>query len=145
LAQQELRRSDALKTIQLFHGSEVAFWPNAATHFAGVVQAIPDLPEPRSSLRARPTASAASFTSAGSRPKLGIGDYEAIFIPWFWSPSTARPVPDGFSWTMRNRNTPKPTAWTLEQMAWRRNKMAELKDPLLFSRSTRRLRPKRSR
>jgi hypothetical protein len=32
------------QTIQLFHGSEVAFWPNAATHFAGVVQAVPDLP-----------------------------------------------------------------------------------------------------
>jgi len=32
------------KTIQLFHGSEVAFWPNAASHFAGVVQAVPDLP-----------------------------------------------------------------------------------------------------
>ena len=30
------------KTIQLFHGSEVAFWPNAATHFAGIMQAIPD-------------------------------------------------------------------------------------------------------
>jgi hypothetical protein len=32
------------QTVQLFHGSEVAFWPNAPTHFAGVVQAIPDLP-----------------------------------------------------------------------------------------------------
>jgi predicted dehydrogenase len=32
------------QTVQLFHGSEVAFWPNAKTHFAGVVQAIPDLP-----------------------------------------------------------------------------------------------------
>ena len=29
-------------TIQLFHGSEVAFWPNASTHAVGVMQAIPD-------------------------------------------------------------------------------------------------------
>jgi hypothetical protein len=29
----------------LFHGSEVAFWPNPASHFAGVVQAVPDEPE----------------------------------------------------------------------------------------------------
>ncbi len=36
------------QTVQLFHGSEVAFWPNAKTHFAGVVQAIPDLPMVRS-------------------------------------------------------------------------------------------------
>ena len=29
-------------TIQLFHGSEVAFWPNAESHAAGVLQAVPD-------------------------------------------------------------------------------------------------------
>ncbi len=29
-------------TIQLFHGSEVAFWPHAETHAAGVLQAVPD-------------------------------------------------------------------------------------------------------
>src|SRR5690349_15347235 len=29
-------------TIQLFHGSEVAFWPHAETHAAGILQAIPD-------------------------------------------------------------------------------------------------------
>ena len=34
-------------TIQLFHGSEVAFWPHAATHAAGVLQAVPDLPASR--------------------------------------------------------------------------------------------------
>jgi hypothetical protein len=54
------------QTIQLFHGSEVAFWPNAATHFAGVVQAIPDLPGNR-----RPTASEANTTSGGSKPRPG--------------------------------------------------------------------------
>lgn len=31
-------------TIQLFHGSEVAFWPHAETHAAGVLQAVPDAP-----------------------------------------------------------------------------------------------------
>src|SRR5215813_8412268 len=29
-------------TIQLFHGSEVGFWPHADTHAAGVLQAVPD-------------------------------------------------------------------------------------------------------
>ncbi len=32
-------RSD---TIQYFHGSEVAFWPNAEDHMAGVLQAVPN-------------------------------------------------------------------------------------------------------
>jgi len=29
-------------TVQLFHGSEVGFWPNAQQHAAGILQAIPD-------------------------------------------------------------------------------------------------------
>jgi hypothetical protein len=29
-------------TVQLFHGSEVAFWKNAETHAAGVLQAVPN-------------------------------------------------------------------------------------------------------
>src|ERR1700704_4495318 len=32
-------------TVQLFHGSEVAFWPNADSHAAGVLQAVPDMPD----------------------------------------------------------------------------------------------------
>src|SRR3546814_17873500 len=30
-------------TVQYFHGSEVAFWPFAADHAAGVIQAVPDI------------------------------------------------------------------------------------------------------
>src|SRR5215813_11001499 len=31
-------------TLQLFHGSEVAFWPFAETHLAGILQAVADRP-----------------------------------------------------------------------------------------------------
>lgn len=31
-------------TIQLFHGSEVAYWPNAEQHAAGILQAVPSEP-----------------------------------------------------------------------------------------------------
>ena len=31
-------------TIQFFHGSEVAFWPHAETHAAGILQAVPEAP-----------------------------------------------------------------------------------------------------
>ena len=34
-------------TVQLFHGSEVAFWPFAQSHAAGVLQAVPDQAAPR--------------------------------------------------------------------------------------------------
>ncbi len=31
------------ETIQLFHGSEVAYWAHATTHISGILQAVPDM------------------------------------------------------------------------------------------------------
>ena len=120
------------QTIQLFHGSEVAFWPNAATHFAGVVQAIPDLAGTEVILESTANGVGGEFHERWQQAEAGIGDYEAIFIPWFWSSEYARPVPDGFVLDEEERAYRDAYDLTLEQMAWRRNKIAELKDPLLF-------------
>jgi hypothetical protein len=120
------------QTIQLFHGSEVAFWPNAATHFAGVVQAIPDLPGTEVVLESTANGVGGEFHERWQQAEAGIGDYEAIFIPWFWSPEYARPVPPGFTLADDEEKYRAAYGLTLEQMAWRRNKVAELKDPLLF-------------
>lgn len=120
------------QTIQLFHGSEVAFWPNAGTHFAGVVQAIPDLPGTEIVLESTANGVGGEFHERWQQAEAGIGDYEAIFIPWFWSPEYSRPVPAGFSLDDEEQAYADAHKLTLEQMAWRRNKIAELKDPLLF-------------
>lgn len=120
------------QTIQLFHGSEVAFWPNASTHFAGVVQAIPDLPGTEVVLESTANGVGGEFHERWQQAEAGIGDYEAIFIPWFWSDEYARPVPDGFTLDDEETEYANAHGLSLEQMAWRRNKIAELKDPLLF-------------
>jgi hypothetical protein len=120
------------QTIQLFHGSEVAFWPNAPTHFAGVVQAIPDLPGTEVVLESTANGVGGEFHERWQQAEAGIGDYEAIFIPWFWSPEYARKVPPGFVLSDSEETYRAAYGLTLEQMAWRRNKVAELKDPLLF-------------
>ena len=120
------------QTVQLFHGSEVAFWPNAATHFAGVVQAIPDLPGTEVILESTANGVGGEFHERWQQAEAGIGDYEAIFIPWFWSPEYARPVPEGFALDEDESAYQSAHGLTLGQMVWRRNKIAELKDPLLF-------------
>lgn len=120
------------QTVQMFHGSEVAFWPNAATHFAGVVQAIPDLPGTEIVLESTANGVGGEFHERWQQAEAGIGDYEAIFIPWFWSPEYSRPVPQGFVLDDEEQAYLDVHKLTLEQMAWRRNKVAELKDPLLF-------------
>lgn len=120
------------QTIQLFHGSEVAFWPNAPTHFAGVVQAVPDLPGTEVILESTANGVGGEFHERWQNAEAGIGDYIAIFVPWFWQEEYRRAVPEGFELDDEEREYMAAHALDLEQMAWRRNKIAELKDPLLF-------------
>lgn len=120
------------QTVQLFHGSEVAFWPNAPTHFAGVVQAIPDLPETEIILESTANGVGGEFHERWQQAEAGIGDYIAIFIPWFWQPEYSRAVPDGFSLDDEEQEYMTAYGLTMGQMVWRRAKIAELKDPALF-------------
>lgn len=120
------------QTIQFFHGSEVAFWPNTATHFAGVVQAVPDLPGTEIVLESTANGVGGEFHERWQQAEAEIGDYIAVFIPWFWQEEYRRAVPDGFELDDEERKYMEAHGLDLEQMAWRRNKIAELKDPLLF-------------
>ena len=120
------------QTIQFMHGSEVAFWPNAATHFAGVVQAVPDMPGTEIILESTANGVGGEFHERWQQAEAGIGDYIAVFIPWFWQEEYRRDVPTGFEYDDEEREYATLHKLTPEQMAWRRNKIAELKDPLLF-------------
>lgn len=120
------------QTVQFFHGSEVAFWPNAGTHFAGVVQAVPDLPGTEIVLESTANGVGGEFHERWQNAEAGIGDYIAVFIPWFWQAEYRRAVPQGFGLDDDEREYMTAHGLDLEQMAWRRNKIAELKDPLLF-------------
>jgi len=120
------------QTVQLFHGSEVAFWPNAETHFAGVVQAIPDLDGTEVILESTANGVGGEYHERWQQAEAGIGDYIAIFVPWFWQPEYARPVPKDFSLSDEELEYKTAHGLTNEQMVWRRAKVAELKDPLLF-------------
>jgi len=120
------------QTIQLFHGSEVAFWPNAPTHFAGVVQAVPDMPGTEIILESTANGVGGEFHERWQQAEAGIGDYIAIFVPWFWQEEYRRAVPAGFDLDDEEQEYMTAHSLDLEQMAWRRNKIAELKDPLLF-------------
>jgi hypothetical protein len=128
------------KTIQLFHGSEVAFWPNAGDHFAGVGQAIPELPGTEIILESTANGITGEFYERWQQAEAGIGDYIPIFSPWFWESGYARKVPEGFRIkTEKEAGEDISEAdymelhdLSLEQMVWRRAKIAELKDPMLF-------------
>jgi len=119
------------KTIQLFHGSEAAFWPQAATHFAGVMQAVPDLPGTEIILESTANGIGGEFHQRWQQAENGEGDYIAIFIPWFWQPEYRRDATN-FQPTEEERQYAHAYGLDMGQVAWMRAKRQELGDPLLF-------------
>lgn len=119
-------------TIQLFHGSEVAFWPHADTHAAGVLQAVPDEPGTEVILESTANGLGNLFHAMWQDAEAGKTDFVAIFVPWHWQPEYRRPVPANFA--LSEEESAYSAAYGLdnEQMAWRRAKIAELKDAALF-------------
>jgi hypothetical protein len=119
----EVGRSE---TIQLFHGSEVAFWPNAQNHSAGVRQAIASEPGTEDIRESTANGVGNSFHAEWKAAERGDSEYEAIFIPWFWHQEYSREVVEDWR---------PPVAWieyaaaydlTLEQTYWAWLKNREL-------------------
>lgn len=119
-------------TIQLFHGSEVAFWPNAETHAAGVLQAVPDADGTEVILESTANGVGNLYHQKWQDAERGIGDFIAVFVPWYWQDEYRKEVPKDFALDAEEREYAELYGLDAEQMAWRRNKIAELKDPVLF-------------
>ena len=117
-------------TVQLFHGSEVAFWPNAQEHAAGVLQAVPDTDGTEVILESTAKGMGNFFHQKWQDAEKGDGDFIAIFVPWFWQDEYQKAVPDDFQLNESERAYMEAYDLTLEQMSWRRTKMRELGEVL---------------
>lgn len=119
------------QTLQLFHASEYAFWPNADDHAAGVLQAVPDLLGTEIIKESTANGMGNQFHQEWQKAEAGLSAYTAIFIPWFWQDEYRAVVPDDFS--LSNDDIAYQDAHKLdnEQMAWREIKKTELGE-LLF-------------
>jgi hypothetical protein len=71
-------------TIQLLHGSEVAFWPFADTHAAGVLQAVPDQSGTEVILESTANGVGNFFHRTWRDAEIRRNGYIAIFVPWYW-------------------------------------------------------------
>src|SRR4029453_12828320 len=83
-------------TIQFFHASECAFWPFAETHEAGVMQAVPDAPGTEVILESTANGRGSMFHRRWRDAENRHGDYQAMFVPWFWQEEYARVPEHGF-------------------------------------------------
>lgn len=121
-------------TIQFFHGSEVGYWPMAETHAAGVLQAVPDVPESEIWFESTGNGIGTFFHKQWQLAEAGQSDFKAVFIPWFIQDEYRRKVPDGFVLDDPEHEYMETYGLTLEQMAWKRAKTVELhNDPALFA------------
>lgn len=117
----EVGRSE---TIQMFHGSEVAFWPNAQNHSAGIRQAIANVPGTEDIRESTANGIGNAFHAEWKAAERGDSDYEAIFIPWFWHEEYSTDVPAGWTPPEAWRAYAEAYALTEGQLhwAWRKNR-----------------------
>ncbi|MBC6444613.1 MAG: hypothetical protein GDA50_04165 [Alphaproteobacteria bacterium GM202ARS2] len=87
----EIGRSE---TIQCFHGSEVAFWPNADAHSAGIQQAIANAPGTEDIRESTANGLGNAFYREWQAAERGDSQFEAIFIPWYWHEEYATTLHD---------------------------------------------------
>ena len=116
------------QTIQLFHGSEVAFWPNAEEHAKGVLQAVSSQPGTEIILESTANGLGNYFHAMWQSAVSGNSEYQAIFVPWFWQDEYVADIKD---FKLREDEQELLAIYAREgltprHLAWRRIKIAEL-------------------
>ncbi len=113
------------QTVQLLHGSEVAFWQHAETHALGLMQAVSSEPGTEIILESTANGIGNYFHSIWVSAEQGKNDFQAIFIPWYWQ-DEYKITSSGFRATDEERHLLEAysnNGMTLEHLAWRRNKI----------------------
>ena len=113
------------QTIQYFHGSEVAFWQNAAEHTKGIMQAIPNGEGSEVILESTANGVGNFFHQQCKAAEKGMSDFELIFVPWFWQSEYRR---DDTGLVLTDEELELKSIYSLDnqQIAWRRYKIVEL-------------------
>jgi len=118
------------QTIQLFHGSEVAFWPHADEHDKGVLNAVSDMPGTEIILESTANGIGNYFFNAWKAAESGQSEYQAIFIPWFWQ-SEYTATDENFNPTEEEQfllSLYQKQGMTLKHLAWRRLRLMKSND-----------------
>jgi hypothetical protein len=113
-------------TIQLFHGSELAFWSNASEHAKGILQAVPDVKGTEIILESTANGVGNYFHQMWQKAESNQSDFMAVFVPWFWQEEYTRTIPEGFQLSHVEYHLKEIYGLTDGQLAWRRYKIVDL-------------------
>lgn len=122
-------------TIHRFHGSECAFWSNGDKLLAGVMQAVPLSPNTEVILESTANGVGNKFFTMCMQAMKGEGDYELIFVPWWWSEEYQTDdedyTPSDADWEYYDTYMSKDCQdeeQGIRKLAWRNVKIHELGD-----------------
>lgn len=115
-------------TLQFFHGSEVAFWPHAAEHTKGILQAVPDAPNTEVILESTANGLGNYFHQQWKEAEAGQSEYTAIFVPWFWQSEYSKHIPADKNFVRTSDEDELVAKYEVNdnQLYWRRLKIKEL-------------------
>lgn len=127
-------------TAQIFHGSEIAYWEHAYHIQDGALQTIALLPGTEILLESTANGPVGLFYEMCMKALRGEGDYELIFIPWFFQDEYERDpgpefrlTPDEellaaayFAKPFPFQDRPISPAQMLRKLAWRRATIVDL-------------------
>lgn len=113
-------------TIQLFHGSEVGFWPHAEEHAKGILQAIPNEAGTEVFLESTANGLGNFYHDQWQKAEAGLSDYQAIFLPWYWQDEYKSAIAEDFKPTPEEDDLIQLYTLTPQQLMWRRMKVVEL-------------------
>lgn len=114
------------QTIQLFHGSEAAYWPNAEEHTKGILQAVPDADGTEIILESTANGVGNYFHQQWKLAEKGLSDFIAIFVPWFWQEEYRREPPADFVETKEEAELAAQYGLDRSQLYWRRLRIVAL-------------------
>lgn len=83
-------------TFQLFHGSEVAFWPNAEDHVAGLEQALAETAGSERILESTANGIGNVYQRRYKAAERGASEDIAVFMPWYWEPDYSAEPPENW-------------------------------------------------
>lgn len=105
-------------TLQLFHGSEVAFWSRAEDHFAGALKAVSLVEGTEVILESTANGVGGAFYDQWGLAERGQSDFIPIFLPWMIDPDNVRPLSDGYEPSAEELEYQQHYKLTDEQLCW---------------------------
>lgn len=113
-------------TVQFFHGSEVAFWENTDGITTGVMQSVPDLPDTEIFLESTANGMGNYFYQQCMQAMQGKGEYELVFIPWYWQSEYRKGAPSDLIRSVEEEKLVELYGLDNDQIYWRRMKIVAL-------------------